>query len=178
MFNFVGRDRKLQEERLRQEKLIAEQLKEMNMDHELEYEKLTQRGLVANKEQTMAKEKELELLEKKRLARKGSKTSFQGSEDDTESSAEESKPRGAINREEMSYIDMARTGYQQLVNLIIRPPRADYEVCYVYVRCSRCLWNHRLTHIFFCIHSFSHHSLAHQSLHLQDKNSNESTGPS
>ena len=28
----------------------------------------------------------------------------------------------------MSYIQMARMGYQELVNLIIRPPRADYKV--------------------------------------------------
>jgi hypothetical protein len=29
----------------------------------------------------------------------------------------------------MSYIQMARMGYQELVNAIIRPPRADYKVC-------------------------------------------------
>eukprot|EP00977_Amphora_coffeiformis_P012547 scaffold3126_cov136-Amphora_coffeaeformis.AAC.3 len=30
----------------------------------------------------------------------------------------------------LSYIQMARMGYQELVNAIIRPPRADYKVCY------------------------------------------------
>lgn len=29
----------------------------------------------------------------------------------------------------MSYFQMARMGYQELVNAIIRPPRADYKVC-------------------------------------------------
>jgi hypothetical protein len=29
----------------------------------------------------------------------------------------------------MSYIQMAKLGYQELVNAIIRPPRADYKVC-------------------------------------------------
>lgn len=28
----------------------------------------------------------------------------------------------------MSYIQMAKLGYQELVNAIIRPPRADYKV--------------------------------------------------
>ena len=28
----------------------------------------------------------------------------------------------------MSYIQMAKMGYQELVNAIIRPPRADYKV--------------------------------------------------
>ena len=31
----------------------------------------------------------------------------------------------------MSYIQMAKLGYQELVNAIIRPPRADYKVCSV-----------------------------------------------
>jgi hypothetical protein len=29
----------------------------------------------------------------------------------------------------LSYVQMARLGYQELVNAIIRPPRADYKVC-------------------------------------------------
>lgn len=31
-------------------------------------------------------------------------------------------------QQKMSYIQMARMGYQELVNAIIRPPRADYKV--------------------------------------------------
>lgn len=32
-------------------------------------------------------------------------------------------------KQKLSYIQMARMGYQELVNAIIRPPRADYKVC-------------------------------------------------
>jgi hypothetical protein len=32
------------------------------------------------------------------------------------------------NLKKMSYIQMAKMGYQELVNAIIRPPRADYKV--------------------------------------------------
>jgi hypothetical protein len=35
-------------------------------------------------------------------------------------------------QQKLSYIQMARMGYQELVNAIIRPPRADYKV-----RCTR-----------------------------------------
>ena len=42
------------------------------------------------------------------------------------------KKQAAENAEEqkkMGYFQMARLGYQELVNAIIRPPRADYKVC-------------------------------------------------
>jgi hypothetical protein len=32
------------------------------------------------------------------------------------------------SRKRMGYIQMARAGYQELVNAIIRPPRAEYKV--------------------------------------------------
>ena len=32
-------------------------------------------------------------------------------------------------QKKLSYIQMAKLGYQELVNAIIRPPRADYKVC-------------------------------------------------
>ena len=50
----------------------------------------------------------------------GGKSSKNGSE------AAEAKPK-------LSYLQMARMGYQELVNAIIRPPRADYKVCTKYV---------------------------------------------
>ena len=34
----------------------------------------------------------------------------------------------AQQQKKLSYIQMARLGYQELVNAIIRPPRADYKV--------------------------------------------------
>lgn len=33
------------------------------------------------------------------------------------------------DQKKLSYIQMAKMGYQELVNAIIRPPRADYKVC-------------------------------------------------
>lgn len=36
--------------------------------------------------------------------------------------------RAAQDPKKMSYIQMAKMGYQELVNAIIRPPRADYKV--------------------------------------------------
>lgn len=135
MFNF-GKQRKLQEERKKQEDLIAAQLKALELEHELEYEKLTQRGLVAHKEQKIAKEKE-ELQEKKKLARAASKSSADGSSTgenngaDTASVDDDSSLEDAQKtKEEMSYVEMARMGYQQLVNAIIRPPRCSYEVSF------------------------------------------------
>jgi hypothetical protein len=129
MWNF-GKESKLQEERKRQEDLIAEQLKAMELDHELEYEKLTQRGLIANQEKKIAKEKEEELLQKKMT-----KTAS-----DDETSSEEENKKGPTTREEMSYVEMARMGYQQLVNAIIRPPRAEYEVSVLGIIFSCFLW--------------------------------------
>ena len=34
----------------------------------------------------------------------------------------------AAQQRKMSYLQMAKLGYQELVNAIIRPPRADYKV--------------------------------------------------
>jgi hypothetical protein len=34
----------------------------------------------------------------------------------------------AEQQKKLSYFQMARLGYQELVNAIIRPPRADYKV--------------------------------------------------
>lgn len=60
--------------------------------------------------------------------------------DETSSNEEESSSTGKssrrgeqqqqqpINPKKMSYIQMAKLGYQELVNAIIRPPRADYKV--------------------------------------------------
>mmetsp|Transcript_12602 Transcript_12602/g.21013 ORF Transcript_12602/g.21013 Transcript_12602/m.21013 type:complete len:546 (+) Transcript_12602:196-1833(+) len=43
-------------------------------------------------------------------------------------SGEQQRRRGAAqDPKKMSYIQMARMGYQELVNAIIRPPRADYK---------------------------------------------------
>jgi hypothetical protein len=33
-------------------------------------------------------------------------------------------------QKKLTYVQMAKLGYQELVNAIIRPPRADYKVCH------------------------------------------------
>jgi hypothetical protein len=42
----------------------------------------------------------------------------------------------------MSYVQMAKMGYQELVNAIIRPPRADYKV-----RCAICSYLIRVRYL-------------------------------
>jgi hypothetical protein len=44
-------------------------------------------------------------------------------------SADDKESDEAGGKQKLSYIQMARMGYQELVNAIIRPPRADYKVC-------------------------------------------------
>lgn len=43
-------------------------------------------------------------------------------------SANEQEMSAAEQQKKLSYFQMARLGYQELVNAIIRPPRADYKV--------------------------------------------------
>jgi len=43
--------------------------------------------------------------------------------------SEESAP-AEPKKQQLSYIQMAKLGYQELVNAIIRPPRADYKVSF------------------------------------------------
>jgi len=45
------------------------------------------------------------------------------------SSQQEQEMTAAAQQKKLSYFQMAKLGYQELVNAIIRPPRADYKVC-------------------------------------------------
>lgn len=59
-----------------------------------------------------------------------------------------------IDPKKLSYVQMARLGYQELINAIIRPPRADYKVSK-----SRVCMNDSLF-VFFTkrlVHSFTHY---------------------
>ena len=49
------------------------------------------------------------------------------------SASNSSEKRKAREQKKLSYIQMAKLGYQELVNAIIRPPRADYKVSSVFV---------------------------------------------
>ena len=42
---------------------------------------------------------------------------------------QKSKEEKELDPRKMGYIQMAKMGYQELVNAIIRPPRAEYKVC-------------------------------------------------
>ena len=42
---------------------------------------------------------------------------------------QQAEQQAMSQQKKLSYIQMARLGYQELVNAIIRPPRADYKVC-------------------------------------------------
>lgn len=135
MFNF-GKQRKLDEEKKKQEDLIAAQLKALELDHELEYEKMTQKGLVKKEEQRIQKEKEeeeermrKERQKKRDMAKKSSNVSDEDGivvVDDSDSSVDEDAQPN--QKQEKNYLEMAKMGYQQLINAIIRPPRANYEV--------------------------------------------------
>lgn len=57
-------------------------------------------------------------------AQKGDRNSKRASDDKKKSSDDDEKDQ----QRKLSYFQMARLGYQELVNAIIRPPRADYKV--------------------------------------------------
>jgi hypothetical protein len=64
--------------------------------------------------------------------RESSSTVSEGSQQEPENkrlhSTAEQTAAAQQNPKKMSYIQMAKLGYQELINAIIRPPRADYKV--------------------------------------------------
>jgi pimeloyl-ACP methyl ester carboxylesterase len=129
---FGAKEKKLQEERQRQEQLIKEQLKalECNLEHELQKEKITQKGLIAKKKleqkQKRAFEEEQKKKEKQHRNTGGSNTPPPPPPppSEEEASREEASEKKVVR----SNIEIAREGYQQLVHAIIRPPRATYNM--------------------------------------------------
>lgn len=63
--------------------------------------------------------------------------------------ANEQEMSAAEQQKKLSYFQMARLGYQELVNAIIRPPRADYKVRNVAVASWRVRHRHAV-HILQC----------------------------
>jgi hypothetical protein len=63
---------------------------------------------------------------------RASSTVSEGSQQEPENkrlhSTAEQAAAAQQNPKKMSYIQMAKLGYQELINAIIRPPRADYKV--------------------------------------------------
>ena len=52
------------------------------------------------------------------------------------------KKKDAEDPKKMGYVQMAKMGYQELVNAIIRPPRAEYKVSY-------------RSHLYITLHAFT-----------------------
>ena len=61
--------------------------------------------------------------------RKRQHTSSSSSSLSSQQQQEQDLSAAAQQQKKLSYFQMARLGYQELVNAIIRPPRADYKVC-------------------------------------------------
>ncbi len=61
--------------------------------------------------------------------RRGSSLSENEQEDRRKRQHTNNNQNMSAAQKKMSYVQMARLGYQELVNAIIRPPRADYTVC-------------------------------------------------
>lgn len=56
-------------------------------------------------------------------------------EDEGEEKKRQHLAAAANGNKKLSYVQMAKMGYQELVNAIIRPPRAEYKVQKVWERC-------------------------------------------
>jgi hypothetical protein len=90
---------------------------------------------------------------------KGPSSKHRRGSSNSDSDQDERRKRQHTNnsqqQKKLSYFQMARLGYQELVNAIIRPPRADYKVRIILVPrfCSKHMSLHLRSH-FFCV-SFS-----------------------
>jgi hypothetical protein len=107
-FGANNRKAKLDEERQVQEQLIKEQLKTLELEkelRELEKEKITQKGFV-------------------QVARRKIRQEGENEKNQSSSSEQDDQQK---DKKSLSHIEMARQGYQQLVDAIIRPPRAKYK---------------------------------------------------
>ncbi len=108
-FGANNRKAKLDEERQLQEQLIKEQLKTLELEkelRELEKEKITQKGFVQVARRKIRQE--------------------EGEHENNHSSSSEHDDQQK-DKKNLTHIEMARQGYQQLVDAIIRPPRAKYK---------------------------------------------------
>jgi hypothetical protein len=75
-----------------------------------------------------------ETSKRNKLKSSTSKSSLSSTDDGDRSDADTDVERKKSNAVpgKMGYIQMAKLGYQELINAIIRPPRADYKVCVDY----------------------------------------------
>lgn len=67
----------------------------------------------------------------RQMNHRGSSVSDGGEDDRRRRQSSNQNMNAKEDQRKLSYFQMARMGYQELVNAIIRPPRADYKVrCY------------------------------------------------
>jgi hypothetical protein len=132
LFGSSDQESELQKARKRQEQLLHEQLAEIGIENEVlrkwKKDQETQEGLVNAVKLKKEKEQQQQLQkeEVKSVPANGESTSSNG--DASQQASNNQQQQQQQTREELSYVEMARLGYQELVNAIIRPPRATYEV--------------------------------------------------
>ena len=114
---FNRKQGEIEDEKQRQEEVIMEQLKALELDHELQSGKITQRGLVAK-----------QMLEEEALRKEIERKEQQLKKENQQQQQRQNSNEEMDEKKKLSYIEMARLGYQEVINAIIRPPRANYKV--------------------------------------------------
>ena len=125
----------LEEQRKQQELIIQEELTKLSLQHEYQKQKITQKGIIAKRKLDKQKQEETKaaaaqatkLQEEANRAKKKADKSGSGSNDPKQQNGDDQD--GIDNKtSNTGYVEMIKDGYQQLVNVIIRPPRAMYDV--------------------------------------------------
>ena len=130
LFGPSPQELELEQEKKRQEKILREQLAEMGLENDIrrwKSEQETQEGLVNAAKLQKEKEQENQKRLRRQQQQKKNKNG-QNNNDDHLSTTDNNNNIQQQQPQEMSYVEMAQHGYQELVNAIIRPPRATYEV--------------------------------------------------
>ena len=131
-FDNGRKEAKLQEERNQQQLLIAEQLKDLQMEHELERQMMTQRGLI-NQQKLLQAQNKKEEQQQNRTTTVGA----DGPPMDAAvvGAASSGTPPPSSNKgpghKIAQHVETAKKGYEQLVHAIIRPPRAAYKITHL-----------------------------------------------
>ena len=133
MWNVFGggpshQELELERERKRQEQMLQEQLASMGLETDLrkwKRDQEMQEGLVNAAKLNMEKEKHHKEEEQRRRQKEATKNRNGSTNNDLQ---HQQPPEQEQQQKELSYIQMAQLGYQELVNAIIRPPRAKYEL--------------------------------------------------
>ena len=132
----------LEEQKKQQELIIQKELAKLSLQHEYQKQKITQKGIIAkqklDKQRQEEEAKRFEDEAKAMKKMKGDKGSSSETNQNGQKDSEDNKNNSgngktndkasATDQKSSSYVDIIKDGYQQLVNVIIRPPRAVYKV--------------------------------------------------